>query len=125
MSGAVSAVHDRERAALAAHPELLHLAVLRDRGGWRFLHRDDEPGVTVLITGVREWPDGTTDALGLRSATDAQAVRLDPEGEVAWKRSGTLVDVVGGLLELAPPCAPHASRLVLPGPAPALWLPGR
>ena len=114
---------DRERAALATHPELGHLARLRDRGGWRFVHRDEEPGVTVQTSGLRMWPDGTIDALGLRSCTDARGVRLDPDGGVPWTLEGTLVEVVTGLLELPVPNAANTPRLILPGPPPGLWLP--
>lgn len=114
---------DPQQAAFVAHPELRHLAELRDSGGWTFRHYDSEPEVTELTTGVRVWPDGSADALGIRGESDAQAVRTNPLGELVWKREGDLAFVLNALLELQPPRHPLAPRLVIPGTPPPIWTP--
>lgn len=91
-------MNEAERAAFAEHPELRWLAALRDRGGWRFTHHHG-----VAATGIRTWPDGTTDALVIRGPGEACGQRTDPGGRAVWTRGGTLAEVVAGLLELSPP----------------------
>lgn len=112
-----------EQAAFVAHPELCRLAELRDSGGWTFRHYDIEPEVTDLTTGVRVWPDGSSDALGIRGEADTQAVRTNPSGELVWKREGDVASVLDALLELPPPGDPLAPRLVIPGKPPPIWTP--
>jgi hypothetical protein len=112
---------DAVRAAVAEFPELAHLVDLV-RGDWLFLPvvRD---GVVVLLRGVRTWPNYWADAIGVRYTTDAQALRIDPAGELVWKHEGTLAEVVHSVLELPEPEARTAPRLVI-GSAPPLWTPG-
>jgi hypothetical protein len=115
-------VNEGERAAFAAHPYLHRLAALRDRGGWRFVHREDASGNIDLTTGHRAWPDGSADIVNYTGPTEARAWRTNHDGAVVWTRVGRLVDVVDGLLELPPPDAPDAPRLVL-GTTVPLWTP--
>jgi hypothetical protein len=117
-------MNDAERVAFTRYPELRRLAALRDGGGWRFLHQESEPGVVVLIQGVRVWPDESADALGVRGQTDAQATRTNPDGDVVWEREGDLAYVVEQLIELPPPDDPRAPRLVIRSRLPQIWLPG-
>jgi hypothetical protein len=118
-------MNDAERAAFATHRVLRLLAALRDRGGWRFTHREQD-GDVVLINGIRVWPHGWADALGVLAETDAQATRVNPDGELVWERTGDLTYVLEGLLELPAPNAPRAPHLVLRSTrrsAPELWIP--
>ena len=115
---------DRDEAAFAVHPELRRLAELREGGGWLFTHFDVEHEVTELTTGVRVWPDGSADALGVRGLTEVQAARTNPLGELVWKREGDLASVLDELLELPPPGHPLAPRLVIPEIPPPM-LPNR
>jgi hypothetical protein len=73
---------------------------------------------------VRVWPDDWADALGVRGQTDAQARRVNPDGDVVWEREGDLGYVLEQLIELPPPGDPRAPRLVIRGRLPHLWLPG-
>lgn len=107
---------DAVRAAVRAFPELRSLVDLRRGGDWAFTavvrHR-----AVVSLHGVRTWPGGWADALGLLYTTDAQAVRTNRHGETVWKRDGGLVEVIGALLELPPPHARTAPHLAI-GTAP-------
>ena len=99
------ALSDSDRAALHS------LTMLRERG-WVFVpHVTD--GQVVLLTGVRMWPGGWADAVGILGAGDAQAARTDPDGGLVWRRAGTVVEVADGLLDLPPPHSPDAPRLVI------------
>jgi hypothetical protein len=89
----------------------VHLRVSR----WQFVEIRSEAGHTTSLHGVRTWPDGSAEALGVLSSTDAQAVRTDPNGEQVFFREGTLVEVIDALVELPAPGNPGAPRLVLPG----------
>lgn len=106
-----------DAAAFAAFPELRRLAELRDRGGWMFRPVSLD-GDVDLLTGARVWPDGWSDALAIRDRCDAKAFRCDAAGGEVWQREGTMRDVLDGLLELPPPDAPGAPRLVI---ASRLW----
>jgi hypothetical protein len=120
--GITGGTNDREREALAAHPDLHRLAALRDQGGWRFLHREDGAGNIERTTGYSVWPDGSTDVLEFTGPTDARACRTDCDGSIVWSSSGRLLDVINGLLELPPPGARNAPRLAS-GSARLLWTP--
>jgi hypothetical protein len=112
---------DHER-ALAAFPELRRLVDLLN-AGWLFLPVHDHNGELVEVRGVRAWPGtGVADALMVRYATDAAALRADHIGGVLWQRDGSLAEVVDGLFTLPPPDAPGAPRLVR-ATAPRLWTP--
>lgn len=110
-------------AAVRLYPELLRLILLRDRSLWRFLpeYRDGE---LELVTGVRVWPDGWTEAIAIRSQDDAKAFRCDPAGGEVWGREGGLAEVLDGLVDLPAPHARHAPHLVK-ARAPRLWVPAR
>ncbi|MGC7102741.1 hypothetical protein ACPZ19_49425 [Amycolatopsis lurida] len=108
--------------ALATFPELRRLADLLI-AGWMFLPVHDRDGELIEVRGVRTWPGtGTADALMVRYATDAAALRTDHAGGVVWQREGDLAEVVDGLLALPPPDAPGAPHLVK-ATAPMLWTP--
>ncbi|GLZ29379.1 hypothetical protein Lesp02_15690 [Lentzea sp. NBRC 105346] len=98
-----------DAAAVAAFPEIEMLLVIRD-GGWKFL--PPEPGRDQL-DGFRTWPHGWRDGIRIRSATDALGIRMTPDQEIVWERTGTLTDVIGELLVLPAPDEPNAPRLVL------------
>lgn len=121
-TGGRCGVNEREQEALAAHPDLHRLAALRDRGGWRFVHRETGSGDIDLTTGYHVWPDGSTDVLEFAGPTDARACRTNPDGAVVWSRDGLLLDVINGLLALPPPSAPGAPRFVT-GTGRLLWTP--
>ncbi|MFT7835592.1 hypothetical protein Q5530_05525 [Saccharothrix sp. BKS2] len=110
-----------EYLAFGAHPELRRLATLRDSGPWVWLPTARN-GEVVELHGVRTWTGGYADAVRVRTATDAAAVRTDDTGGLLWQREGGLAEVVDALLELPPPDAPTAPRLVK-GVGPGLWTP--
>lgn len=100
-----------ERKALAESPEIRYLLDLR-AAGWSFMPVRDADGELYQLNGVRSWPGGYADALGVRYTTDAAALRCDHTGGVVWQREGTLAEVVDGLLTLPAPDDPSAPRLV-------------
>ncbi len=108
-----------ERAALAEFPEIQHLLDLR-AAGWSFMPVWNADGELYQVNGVRTWPGGYADALGVRYTTDAAALRCDHTGGVLWQREGTLAEVVDGLLTLPAPDDPSAPRLVT-ATVPSLW----
>jgi hypothetical protein len=95
-----------------AHPALSRVLELVRRGGWQWFPAESRDGGPML-RGVRTWP-GTdvADAIVIVSETNAHANRTIEEG-ATWMRSGTVADVVDGLLELPDPQAPLAPRRVL------------
>ncbi len=111
-----------DSAAVSAFPALQRLIDLRDGGGWLWLPTVVD-GRMVEIHGVRTWPQGWADALRVRSATDAAALRNDHTGGIVWQRDGGLMDVVDALVALPAPGDRLAPRLVI-GRAPTLWTPG-
>lgn len=118
---------DAQPLAWAEFPELRRLADLRN-AGWRLFAVKDAEGTVTRIDGLFVWPDlvypdaDWVDTVMVLSATDAKALRANPDDEVVWTREGTLEDVVDGLLQLPPPGEPGAPRLVR-GAAPRLWKP--
>jgi hypothetical protein len=111
---------DVVRAAIAAFPELACLLDLV-KSGWRFTSVLNNGEVTS-VHGLRVWPQGWADAIGVLYTTDSQGLRANHAGDVVWKREGGLVDVVTGLLELPAPDERLAPRLAI-GVAPPLWTP--
>jgi hypothetical protein len=112
-----------EREAVALYPELRGLIDLRLSGGWVF-----QPvvvdGTLELLTGWRAWlVGGWTDAVAIRSRTDAKAYRCNGDGGEVWGREGTLHYVLDGLTGLPKPGAPGAPTLVKPSVR-RLWVPG-
>ncbi|GDY33231.1 hypothetical protein [Gandjariella thermophila] len=110
--------------ALTRWPVLRRLADLT--AGWTFAYAEQD-GVAEW-TALRTWPDGTADILRLRGETDAESLRVDPDGYIVWKADGTAADVVDKLTALLPPGHPLAPRLALgraPDPASTarLWWP--
>lgn len=103
------------------HPGLALLVDLRD-AGWSFIHRRSDQGVEQ-IDAFRAWPTNCLDAISVRSATDANGLRtITDEQGIVWQRTGTLDEVVHGLLELPRPGARNAPHLVV-ARAPRLWMP--
>lgn len=110
--------------AVRRYPRLAGLQTLVDRR-WLFITHRDENGRPVHLDGFLCWPGDVTDALSVHSETNAFGVRtLGDENDLVWQRTGTLADVVDGLLELPAPDAPNAPRLVIGRTAP-LWTPGK
>jgi hypothetical protein len=104
------------------HPGLALLVDLRD-ASWSFIHRHTDQGVQQ-IDAFRAWPNNYLDAISVRSATDANGLRtITDEQGIVWQRTGTLNDVVYGLLELPEPGTRTAPHLVV-ARAPRLWTPG-
>lgn len=97
--------------ALTEFPALGRLVDLC-AAGWRFVPLRGRDGELTELRGVRMWPGGYADALRLHYVTDAAAVRFDHAGGLLWQRTGTLVDVVDGLLALPAPDHPGAPHLV-------------
>jgi hypothetical protein len=110
-------------AAVALFPELKRLVALRESGAWKLAVEVDEHGAPQLVTGALTHVDGSRDILGVRSQSEVRAIRLNPVGELVFRREGSLVEVVDALLELPSPLHPRAPRLVLSAP-PRLWVPG-
>lgn len=106
---------EAERAAVAAFPALQRLLDLRDVG-WQFQRTE------VEVRGFRTWPGAWADAIAVRYTSDAFGVRVDLDGGVVWRKEGSLLDVVDGLLALPTPGDQFAPRLVLGG-LPGLWTP--
>jgi hypothetical protein len=103
-----------------ANPGLDRLLELQRRGGWHWLPTESRDGGPML-RGVRTWPGSDiADAIVIAGETDAHANRTTTDGPT-WLRSGTVADVVDGLLELPDPRSPSAPRRLLgvrvPGPA--------
>lgn len=109
--------------AVRRYPQLAGLHALAT-AGWRF--RLHEPGGTLIqVDGFRCWPHGVTDALSLRSETDARGLRtVGDEAGIVWQDTGTMANVVDKLLNLPDPASPLAPSLIR-GAAPRLWTPGR
>jgi hypothetical protein len=105
---------------------LTQLAQLVDLG-WTFgpAGRSDD-GEPVPLIGTRAWPGGWTDAISIRSITDARAWRSTPDDSpgVVWELTGGVESLVRELLDLPAPDQPGAPRLVK-APAPRLWTPPR
>lgn len=108
-----------EAEAIRRYPELDGLRMIRD-AGWRFRMRTDESHELVGIDGWHDWPGGWRDAIGIKTSTDACAIRMFVD-ELVWDVSGTLNDMVAALIALPAPSDPTAPRLVV-GSAP-LWTP--
>ncbi|MFD2417737.1 hypothetical protein [Amycolatopsis pigmentata] len=115
------AVTDADVVAVRVFPVLRRLLGLRESGGWFFqpLFSDSR---LLVVAGARLWPGGWSDAIAIRTETDAKGLRCDPVGGVVWNREGGVADVLDGLLELPAPHEPNAPRLVT-AHAPRLWVP--
>lgn len=111
-----------ELSAVRLYPELKGLIELRQSGGWVF-----SPvvvgGTLEVLAGCRVWLSGWSDAITIRSETDARAFRCNSIGGVVWKRESTLSGVLEALVELPVPDAHGAPHLVI-GRSPTLWRPG-
>ncbi|MCS7477504.1 hypothetical protein ACFFQW_35980 [Umezawaea endophytica] len=92
-----------DAAALQAFPEIQYLLIIRD-GGWQFLPQEQG---RAQLDGFRAWPEGWRDGIRIRSATDVLGIRTNPNHELVWELTGTLVDVISELLALPPPGAPR------------------
>jgi hypothetical protein len=113
---------ESDRRAVALYPELQRLIDIRELG-WVFRV---EPTADLLVVkglylhkaGMVYWAD----MLEIRALTDAAAVRLNPDRDVVWNVTGTLVDIVDGLIQLPHPSSPFAPRSVL-SKVNTLWVP--
>jgi len=108
--------------AVRRYPELAHLITLRE-SGWRFMPVTTDDGRPTEVDGFRAWPGGVTDGIRIYSATNVLGIRTtptDPPGLV-WERTGTLGQIVAGLLSLPAPGTPLAPRLVVASAFPGSW----
>lgn len=110
--------------AVVRYPELTRLIALRQSRRWTFRIERVDGGEVELVAGGRLWSSGWSEAIAVRDVGDVRAFRLDPSWGEVWSREGGLVEVVDALLELPEPGQAGAPVLVR-GPAPRLWLPGR
>jgi hypothetical protein len=85
------------------------LLVIRD-AGWTFLPQ--EAGCDQL-DGFRAWPEGWCDGIRIRSSSDVLAIRTNPDHDLVWDCTGTLVDIITELLTLPSPGDPTAPRLII------------
>lgn len=109
--------------AVRRYPRLRDVLTLMELD-WKFISHEDTDGRPTHLDGFLCWPDGvTTDALSVHSETNAFGVRtLGTAGDIVWKRTGGLSEVIDGLLELPAPHEPNAPRLVIGNGSP-LWTP--
>jgi hypothetical protein len=113
---------ESDRRAVALYPELQRLIDIRELG-WVF--RVEPAGQLIVVKGLYLHTVGMVywaDMLEIRALTDAAAVRLNPDREVVWNVTGSLVDIIDGLCQLPHPSSPGAPRLVL-GRVDRLWVP--
>lgn len=107
--------------AVRRYPKLAGLQALVDRQ-WRFVSHEKD-GRPVHLDGFLCWPHEITDAISIHSETNAYGVRTTgDERDIVWTRTGSLDQVVDGLLELPAPGEPNAPRLVI-GRSQPLWTP--
>ena len=94
------------------YPELATLRSLV-RAGWWFFPIHTEDGVIAEHHGFRHWPGGWIDGIRIWSPTDVLGIRTAPTQTptVVWQRTGTLTEVVTGLLALPAPDDRLTSRL--------------
>jgi hypothetical protein len=108
--------------AIACYPELgrLFSLLVQPAPPWLFhLVRDSDNGETVGLMGVRMWPDGATDIIGILSQTQARAVRCDPLGRRMFLVEDTLLVTVNRVHEeLVNPSHPLAPCRELARPVP-------
>lgn len=113
--------------AVRAFPALGNLLLLR-QAGWQFLPVEEPDAGGSLLDGVRVWPQGWRDCIRVKEETDALGLRMQIASDqhtgnvIVWERSGTLEEVVAGLLTLPVPGERTAPSLVI-GTAPTLWTP--
>jgi hypothetical protein len=113
---------ESDRRAVALYPELQKLIDIRELG-WVFRVEPAEDlivvkGMYLHKVGMVHWAD----MLEIRALTDAVTVRLNPDRDVVWNVTGTLVDIVDGLIQLPHPSSPFAPRLIL-SKVSTLWVP--
>jgi hypothetical protein len=70
--------------------------------------------ITGATTSTRRWSDGSVDTVILLSAETAYGHRRDPAGETVWTLKGTVDEVIGAALSLAPPQSPGAPSAPTP-----------
>ena len=107
--------------AIRRYPRLAGLRAMVERG-WKFFIREAD-GRLLQVDGFYCWPQDITDAIAIHSETNACGCRTHgDEHDIVWKQTGTVADVIDGLLELPAPGEPNAPHLVR-GAAPRLWTP--
>lgn len=95
----VAPVNEEVAAALAAVPWLADLDALLQRGTWakHIKTTEGEPSTIEGLVYSRCWPDWSSDALLIRSETDASALRLNPDGYQVWARTGGARELINAL----------------------------
>lgn len=102
--------------AIEAFPLLARLLALgAGPAAWQFTLAVDANGDHQAVLGVRVWPDGHADSLGILGEDDTQVVRVNPNGECVWKSTDTLACVLDELAVLPDPGTNNAPRLVIAG----------
>lgn len=102
--------------AIQAFPQLARLFALRSAPpAWTFTQAVGEDGQHMAVVGVRVWPDGHADSMGILGETDVQAVRVNPRGEKVWKSTDTLSTVLDELAVLPEPGTKGAPHLAIAG----------
>ncbi|UJW29851.1 hypothetical protein L3Q67_32125 [Saccharothrix sp. AJ9571] len=80
--------------------ETLHRLIAAGREFW---HPRNEAGEVVAICAIRRWAPAGEDILIFCAEGDAASVRVNPDGEAVWHRTGTVVEVANEMLELPHP----------------------
>lgn len=72
--------------------------------GWRFEHRLDDEGHVRQVNGARV-TGHYIDGIRVRGRSEVAGIRWDlsEDGREAWRREGTLVEVIDALLALPEP----------------------
>ncbi|GAA4434917.1 hypothetical protein ACFQV2_27740 [Actinokineospora soli] len=73
------------------------------RAGWVFTYPRDDTGGIIAGYAVRLWPGGWWDGLILHAEHECEAIRVDPDNALTWRRDGTVVDMVAAVAELPAP----------------------
>lgn len=102
--------------AIQAYPQLARLFALRSTPpAWTFTQAVGPDGEHLAVVGVRVWPDGHSDSMGILGEQDAQAIRVNPLGEKVWKSTDTLATVLDDIAALPDPGTKGAPHLVIAG----------
>jgi hypothetical protein len=117
---------ESERRAIGLYPELQRLLDIRGMG-WTFQLVTDEAGMVTAVKGLFMYRVGLVhwaDMLQIHNSADTAGVRLNPDRQPVWQMTGTMIDLIDGLIQLPHPSSPFAPRLVL-GKLASLWVPSR
>ncbi|MGW5050171.1 hypothetical protein [Actinokineospora sp. NPDC004072] len=83
------------------------------RQGWTFVYPTDENGEITKGLGARFYPGAWWDGLVIFDEDECEAIRVNPDDEVTWKRCGNVLDMAQEVSTLPPPgnrLAPNLSQ---------------